>query len=158
MLRDRRVVSGVGMTRKRIRLIRPDRSSIGDLEVRTGLDRSSIYHAFGNKHTLFEAALRCYVEENIDARLGGMRQADASLASVVTFFAGMAQAFSTEPRAARGCLIVNTIAELGSRDPHAVRAATDYRDRFREAFAAALSRPRLRERSTESAFAHAPSF
>jgi TetR/AcrR family transcriptional regulator, transcriptional repressor for nem operon len=113
-------------------------TSIGDLEVRTGLDRSSIYHAFGNKHTLFEAALRCYVEENIDARLGGMRQADAGLASVVTFFAGMAQAFRTEPRAARGCLMVNTIAELGSRDPRAVRAATDYRDRFREAFATAL--------------------
>jgi len=114
-------------------------TSIDDLEKKTGLDRSSLYHAFGNKHALFEAALRCYVEDNIDARLGAMRQADASLATVVSFFTGMAQAFRMDPRTARGCLMVNTIAELGSRDPAAVAAGAAYRDEFREAFAAALS-------------------
>lgn len=113
-------------------------TSIGDLEKKTGLDRSSMYHAFGNKHALFEAALSCYVEANIDARLDGMRRPDAGLAAVVSFFRGVAQAFRTDPRAARGCLMVNTIAELGSRDLYTVRAATGYRDRFREAFAAAL--------------------
>ncbi len=114
-------------------------TSIGDLEGKTGLDRSSLYHAFGNKHALFEAAVSCYVEGNIDARLGAMQQSGAGLATVVNFFAGMAQAFRTDPRAARGCLVVNSIAELGSRDPYAVRAATGYRNRFREAFANALS-------------------
>jgi TetR/AcrR family transcriptional regulator, transcriptional repressor for nem operon len=119
-------------------------TSIDDLEKKTGLDRSSLYHAFGNKHALFEAALRCYVEDNIDARLRGMRQADASLATVVSFFTGMAQAFRRDPRTARGCLMVNTIAELGSRDPSTVAAGAAYRDEFRAAFAAALSQAAAR--------------
>ncbi len=119
-------------------------TSIGDLEEKTGLDRSSLYHAFGNKHALLEAALRCYVEENIQARLGGMRQASAGLAAVVSFFAGMAQAFRTDPRAARGCLMVNTVAELGSRDPHSVHVGAGYRDRLREAFAGALGQAAAR--------------
>src|ERR1700756_3144866 len=61
-------------------------TSIGDLEKKTGLDRSSLYHAFGNKHALFEAALRCYVEDNIEARLGAMRQAGARPAPRAHFF------------------------------------------------------------------------
>lgn len=114
-------------------------TSIGDLEEKTGIDRSSIYHAFGSKHALFEAALSCYVEVNIDARLGAMRAPGAGLAAVVSFFAAMAEAFRSDRRTARGCLMVNTIAELGARDVQAVKAARGYRDSFRKAFAAALS-------------------
>lgn len=33
-----------------------EKTSIGELEKKTGLDRSSLYHAFGNKHALFRAA------------------------------------------------------------------------------------------------------
>jgi TetR/AcrR family transcriptional repressor of nem operon len=115
-------------------------TSIGDLEVQTGLDRSSLYNAFGNKHALFEAALRDYVESNIGARLVGLHQAGAGLDAIVTFFVGMAQAFRADPTlAARGCLVVNSVAELGARDPYAVRAGADYRDRMRDAFVAALT-------------------
>jgi len=120
-------------------------TSIGDLEARTGLDRSSLYHAFGSKRALFGAALTCYMEQTIDERLGGMRQPNAGLTSIVAFFAMMAQTFRADPATAlRGCLIVNTVAELGGRDPHAARAGADYRDRLREAFAAALSQAAAR--------------
>ena len=115
-------------------------TSIGELEKKTGLDRSSLYHAFGNKHALFEAALECYVEVNLGARLAGMREGEAGLESVVGFFTGMAETFRSDPRAGRGCLMVNSVAELGSRDSHVLRAAVGYRDKFREAFATALSR------------------
>ncbi len=114
-------------------------TSVGDLEDRTGLSRSSLYQAFGSKRELFEAALRCYVEEEIEGMLGGMRQAGAGLEAVETFFAGRARAFRDDPvRTARGCLMVNTIAELGSRDPRAAQAAAAHWKRLREAFAAAL--------------------
>lgn len=120
-------------------------TSISDLEERTGLDRSSLYHAFGSKQALFETALRCYVEENIRDRLAGMRQAGAGLAAVVSFFAGMARAFRADrARASRGCLMVNTVAELGAHDAHSVLAAAAYRDRLREAFGTALSRAAAR--------------
>jgi hypothetical protein len=35
--------------------------------------------------------------------------------------------------------VVNSVAELGSRDPAAVRVGAAYRDRLRDAFATALS-------------------
>ena len=115
-------------------------TSIGELEKKTGLDRSSLYHAFGNKHALFEAAMECYVEVNLEARLAGMREGEAGLETVVGFFTGMAETFRSDPRAGRGCLMVNSVAELGSRDTHVLRAAIGYRDKFRDAFATALRR------------------
>ena len=128
-------------------------TSIGELEKKTGLDRSSLYHAFGNKHALFEAALKCYVEVNLEARLVGMREGEAGLETVADFFTGMAETFRSDPRAGRGCLMVNSVAELGSRDSHVVRAAVAYRDKFREAFAATLRRrhrPRRGRRGSDA--------
>ena len=53
----------------------------------------------------------------------------------------MAQAFRADPAlAARGCLVVNSVAELGSRDPDSVRVGAAYRDRLRAAFAAARAK------------------
>jgi TetR/AcrR family transcriptional repressor of nem operon len=114
-------------------------TSIGDLEAGTGLDRSSLYHAFGSKQALFEQAAQRYVEENIGGRLHDMQQPDSGLGDVIGFFAGMARAFRADPiRAARGCLVVNAVAELASRDPKAAAAGAAYRDRFRTAFSTAL--------------------
>lgn len=115
-------------------------TSIGDLEQRTGLNRSSLYQAFGSKRSLFEAALLCYVEGEFDRRLNGMRRPGAGRGAIVDFFTGLADSFRDDPAgAARGCLMVNTIAELGQRDPDLRRAAVAHRDRLRDSFAMALS-------------------
>jgi AcrR family transcriptional regulator len=119
-------------------------TSIGDLEERTGLDRSSLYHAFGNKRALFEAALRRYIEQFLE-RLEGMLQEDVGLDAVAGFFSGMARAFRSDPaRNARGCLMVNTIAELDSGDPLSARMGAAYRDGLRKTFASALSQAAAR--------------
>jgi AcrR family transcriptional regulator len=119
-------------------------TSIGDLEACTGLDRSSLYHAFGSKQSLFEAALRSYLKDGIESRLGGMRQPDAGLDAIVAFFDGMAQTFFADPERARyGCLMVNTLGELGSDKAHSALAEA-YRDSFREAFCAALTQAAAR--------------
>ena len=116
-------------------------TSIADLEAATGLDRSSLYHAFGSKQALFEQAARQYVDGTIDARLDEMRQPTAGLEAIANFFGGMARTFRADPAiAARGCLVVNTVAELSGRDDRATSAGADYRDRFREAFGNALRR------------------
>lgn len=113
-------------------------TSIADLEERTGLDRSSLYHAFGTKHALFEAALRHYLQEFVQG-LSALRQDDAGLDTIIGFFGGMAQTLRADPaRNARGCLIVNTVAELGTRDSDVARLGTAYRDSLRHAFATAL--------------------
>jgi AcrR family transcriptional regulator len=114
-------------------------TSIGDLEERTGLDRSSLYHAFGTKHALFEAALRHYLQEFVD-RLGALRQEGAGLVAIAGFFTGMAQELRADPaRSAHGCLMVNSVAGLGACDSSVARLETAYRDSLRNAFASALS-------------------
>ena len=116
----------------------PERTSIVDLERHTGLDRSSLYNAFGTKQALFEAALRSYLEEGIESRLSPLRQPEAGLKTVTAFFVGMAQTLHADPaQAARGCLMVNAVAELGAKDPRTALAGT-YRDAFRSAFLTAL--------------------
>jgi TetR/AcrR family transcriptional repressor of nem operon len=116
-------------------------TSIGELETATGLDRSSLYHAFGSKQALFEQAAERYVNENIDARLEEMQGEDGALESIVRFFRGMAGSFRTMPTlASRGCMVVNAVAELPIGDPYARSAGRSYRDRFRAAFAVALRR------------------
>jgi TetR/AcrR family transcriptional regulator, transcriptional repressor for nem operon len=121
-------------------------TSIGELETRTGLDRSSLYHAFGSKQALFEQSADHYVEANIDTRLRDMLAPDAGLADVVSFFTGMAGSFRAHPAvASRGCLVVNAVAELASRDSHVAVAGAAYRDRFRGAFAAALGKAAARD-------------
>lgn len=71
---------------------------------RTGLDRSSLYNSFGSKQGIFEAALRSYLEEGIEARLTKLRQPTAGLGTVVAFFVGMAHTLRTDrARAERGC-------------------------------------------------------
>lgn len=113
-------------------------TSIGDLEDRTGLDRSSLYHAFGSKQAMFEEALRRYVDEFED-RLGTARRAGGGLDGVAGVFAETTRAFRSDPTGnARRCLMVNTVAELGSHDPVSSRLEAEYRDRLRQAFAAAL--------------------
>jgi len=116
----------------------PERTSIVDLERHTGLDRSSLYNAFGSKQALFESALRSYLEEGIESRLSPLRQPEAGLKTVTAFFIGMAQTLRADPaQAARGCLMVNAVAELGAQDPRTALAST-YRDAFRSAFLTAL--------------------
>lgn len=116
----------------------PELTSIVDLERHTGLDRSSLYNVFGSKQALFEAAARNYLEEGIESRLSALRQPEAGLKTVAAFFLGMAATLRGDPaRAARGCLMVNAVAELGGQDPRTALAGT-YRDAFRSAFLSAL--------------------
>jgi AcrR family transcriptional regulator len=116
----------------------PELTSIVDLEHHTGLDRSSLYNAFGSKQGLFEAALRSYLEEGIESRLRPLRQPEAGLKTVTAFFVGMAQTLRANPdQAALGCMMVNAVAELGARDPRTALAGS-YRDAFRSAFLTAL--------------------
>lgn len=115
-------------------------TSVSDLEDRTGLGRSSLYQAFGSKHELFEVALRRYVQVEIEGMLSGLRQAGAGLEAIKGFFAGRARAFREDPsRTPRGCLMVNSIAELATRDPGVGREAAAHWERLHQAFAAALT-------------------
>lgn len=96
-------------------------TSMDDLSAATGLNRPSLYGAFGDKHALYLQALQLYA-----------RQSDAAIAAA---FAGRSlrdglarvyelalQLYYPADAAPRGCLLIGTAATEAPRDD-AIRAA-----------------------------------
>ncbi len=116
-------------------------TSIAELAECTGLNRSSLYQEFGSKHGLFEAALDCYADRVISMLFADVRDEGAGLDAVAGLFTRLAELFRcNQAISTRGCLMINTTAELAARDERVRPAAAKYRDRLRTDFAAALGR------------------
>jgi TetR/AcrR family transcriptional repressor of nem operon len=114
-------------------------TAVSDIERRTGLNRSSLYLAFGSKRGLFGNALERYEDGFISDMLHTMEDGPAELASIGAYFSAVKAVFLEDPpRSQRGCLMVNTMAELGGRDLDATAAGTRFRDRLGAAFRRAL--------------------
>jgi AcrR family transcriptional regulator len=114
-----------------------EETALGDLEDATGLSRSSLYLAFGTKRGLFDAAMTEYVETFIDPRLGPVEAPGAGLREASRFFQDLATLFR-DPGSQRGCLMINSIAELARSDPLWEALGGQFADRFRAAFLNAL--------------------
>jgi hypothetical protein len=68
---------------------------------------------------------------------------------VTAFFVDMAQTLLADPaQAARGCMMVNAVAELGAQDARTALAGA-YRDAFRSAFLTALRQAAARGEISE---------
>ncbi|RLP82096.1 TetR/AcrR family transcriptional regulator [Mycetocola lacteus] len=115
-----------------------DVASISDLESATGLSRSSLYQAFGNKRGLFDAALQDYLDEIVEPRL--VHLTDGSPDGVRRYLSDMAASLAAlEPGDPRfGCMIVRAGAGIGSRDTDAAAVVAGYRRRVEGSILAAL--------------------
>lgn len=118
-----------------------ERTTVEDLERSTGLNRSSMYLAFGAKRDLFNMALDTYMVSFIGPRLAPMEAPSAGVAEIAGFFSGLREFFLEGPESQRGCLLVNTIGELAGHDQNVTDRGVDYRDRLRQAFTHALGGP-----------------
>ena len=114
-------------------------TAIYDLERATGLNRSSLYTAFGTKRALFGLALQWYLRGFIGPRLAPMERPGAGVGDIEGFFAGLAAFFRTSGQASRGCLMINTIAEDEGRGTLLGPQAQAFRDRLGAAFANAMA-------------------
>ncbi|WP_256756999.1 TetR/AcrR family transcriptional regulator [Cohnella sp. WQ 127256] len=90
-------------------------TSLSDLTSRMGIQRPSMYSAFGDKKELFEAALRKYTtshSSNIRAKLQNRLSVKEGFR---TFFEGIvADGYSDINN--RGCFCINTMVELAPHD------------------------------------------
>ena len=114
-------------------------TAISDLERATGLNRSSLYSAFGTKQAIFGLALQWYLRGFIGPRLAPMERPGADLGDIERFFTGLAAFFRAGGQARRGCLMVNTIAEDEGRGTLLGGQAQAFRDRLAAAFANAMA-------------------
>jgi len=93
-------------------------TSLPDLEEATGLNRSSLYHAFGSKRGLFDAAVDSYLNEVIRPRLRVLTEDPIPPDAVFTYLKGLKDALLARPSAAseNGCLMVNTAGSPIARE------------------------------------------
>jgi TetR/AcrR family transcriptional regulator, transcriptional repressor for nem operon len=99
-------------------------TSVEQLTAATGLQRSSLYGAFGDKHGVFLRAFDQYVEETmggVEAELAG-----DEAGALRRLRRHMRAKAGGDPAASqRGCLLARTTAELGEDDPEVARLAAD---------------------------------
>lgn len=106
-----------------------DGASLADLESATGLNRSSLYHAFGSKRGLFDAAVADYLDTVIRPRLRGLITDDAGRDALLAYFDALREAVVAAPvdSPRRGCLLVNAAVGLAAHDEPARAVVEAYR-------------------------------
>jgi TetR/AcrR family transcriptional repressor of nem operon len=89
-------------------------ASIQHLVSRMGIQRGSLYAAFGDKRRLFFAALERY-DRVATAKLLAALEHPSGKEAIREFFRLKVE-LAVEPGRPRGCLVTNSTAELASRD------------------------------------------
>jgi TetR/AcrR family transcriptional repressor of nem operon len=114
-------------------------TSVDDLVDRLGVQRGSLYAAFTDKRTLYITALRAYGDA-VGALLRPILDAPASprqnLLNMLDFWLDR----TTASRERRGCMLVNTITEVGRHDPEIDAAARDILARLEKLLERAVDR------------------
>jgi AcrR family transcriptional regulator len=113
-------------------------TSLDDLAAATGLNRPSLYAAFGDKHALYMRALQ-RTRETAAAAMRAMMGRDGSLREVLRDLFGAAiAAYVAGDEGQRGCFIVGTAVTQAVNDPEARALAAafvaDEDAAFRERF------------------------
>jgi len=90
-------------------------ASVQDLVDAMGINRFSLYDAFGDKHRLFIAACRLYQSKMEELRLCALEESQGGLASIREFFYDAIDTFD-QPGELHGCLMTQSILELADHD------------------------------------------
>jgi AcrR family transcriptional regulator len=115
-------------------------ASLPDLEHATGLGRSSIYHAFGSKRGLFDAAVESYLDEVVRPRLRPLTGAVVAPDALDQYLVGLRAALlraGTLP-ATSGCLLVNTASAPIAHDEAVLQTISAYTAELRAALTAGI--------------------
>jgi TetR/AcrR family transcriptional repressor of nem operon len=93
-------------------------TSMSDLCCCTGLHKSSLYQAFGDKHTLFMNALKHYADAEFHETLAVLKESNTPFENL----RAVANRVCEDATSEKGCMMINTMVELAPHDP-AVKAA-----------------------------------
>ncbi len=101
-----------------------------------GLSRSSLYACFGSKHALLMAAVRLYADE----RYAALTERVAACADPRDAVRAILVVIADVDGGTRGCLFVNTVAELAPGDAELVAFARSHTARVGRLMTATLRR------------------
>lgn len=114
-------------------------SSLADLMDTMGIQKGSLYKAFGDKRSLFIAALSRYlsmVREGVAADLDCSRRPSEALGALLHRVIAMSRVGNK----GRGCLAVNSLIELAPTDPQVAAILGDHFSQLRAEFEATIER------------------
>ncbi len=114
-------------------------TSLDDLSAATGLNRPSLYGAFGDKHALYLQALKLYTEQS-DAAIAAAFEGRSLREGLLRVYELALQLYYPADAAARGCLLIGTAATEAPRDEAIRQQLGDALRGFTVAFEARLQR------------------
>lgn len=91
-------------------------TSLADLMEATGLQKGSIYKAFGDKRSLFLRALDRYLSMNLAGLEKAVAEHDDPAEAVEAALVGMVRVLCDPRNDRRGCFATNSVMELAGRD------------------------------------------
>ena len=86
-------------------------TSMADLVDQMGINKGSLYNAFGSKQELFTKALLKYDRDNRQKKLEKLEAFDDPVKAITKFFDGLIEE-SLADKEQKGCLVFNTALEL----------------------------------------------
>jgi TetR/AcrR family transcriptional repressor of nem operon len=116
---------------------------VADLGRVMRLKPGSLYAAFNSKEDLFLAVLELYGRQSLDRIEAALAAADSPLAGIRRYFRQLADEIASG-RAGRGCLLVNTVLELGRRGGVVQEHVNGHLGRIEKLFRNALLEARKR--------------
>lgn len=114
-------------------------TSMAELVRETGLNKSSIYNAFGSKERLYELVVERYLKERGELMDAILTHGERGLDDVLAMFELMRTEVHGE-FGRLGCLAANTATELGQTDTNASDLACFFQNAMSNGFKQALSR------------------
>lgn len=118
-----------------------DGTAVQDLCAAMELNPGSLYGAFGDKRTLFLAALDRYMHTGSRRGFDLIAAAPSGMQGIRAFFDNVVGAMAGGKRK-WGCLLTNSLTELALRDPDVAERMAQHLARVEAAFRAALERAR----------------
>ena len=115
-------------------------TSLDDLSAATGLNRPSLYGAFGDKHALYLAALRRSRDEMLAGQARGLANPAPLRETLTTIYAGATAIYLAGENGPRGCFLIGTAVTESMSDPEVRRILEDAFLKLDEAFAARFIR------------------
>jgi TetR/AcrR family transcriptional repressor of nem operon len=118
-------------------------TSIQDLEQATGLRRTSIYNAFGNKRALFDRVLACY-KESVMASLFAAMDSAPDIREGIGRLLNAVLDVNYDSEYPGGCLVVLSVLESGQHDAAARASLEQSMQELRQGLQTRIARAKKR--------------
>ena len=114
-------------------------TSLADILAATGLSKSSLYAAFGDKRSLFLAALSAYQAERMAYTEQALDDGQPARQSIESFFRDLV-AHIADPAHSAGCMTANEAVELAPHDVDVQRLVAEDFQALDDAFTRTIAR------------------